>query len=151
SSSGGIFNSLLGLAGPISKLTGIGAIASDANAVGGAVKVISSLGNVIGFAEGGVVRETGLALVHRGEVIIPADEAARGSPLAGLGTPFHPIAQAIAGFFGEPVGDQYLGLTGAPDPTDPDDPRRTPTWSAPSEAEGDWSSADFTSDFASAD
>jgi hypothetical protein len=73
------------------------------------------------------------------------------SPMAGYANPLHPIAQMIAGFFGQPMGDQYRGLTGAADPTDPDDPRRTPNWSsAADDSGGDWSSDD-TADVAAAD
>jgi hypothetical protein len=112
--------------------------------------------DVPGYAEGGPVQETGLALVHQGEIIIPADEADSGhwvsnSPMAGYANPFHPVAQMIAGFFGQPTGDQYRGLFGAADPTDPDDPRRTPSWSSSADdSGGDWSSAD-TADVAAAD
>jgi archaellum component FlaC len=110
-----------------------------------------SSSDVPAYASGGTVEETGLALVHKGEVIIPAADADSGhwasaSPMAGYANPFHPIAQMIAGFFGQPMGDQFRGLFGAADPTDPDDPRRAPNWSSSAnDGGGDWSSADAPS------
>jgi GNAT superfamily N-acetyltransferase len=101
--------------------------------------------DVPSFDDGGPVEQTGLALVHQGEFIIPADQVASASdsPAAGFTDPFHPIAQIVARVFGQPIGEQYRGLTGAPDPTDPDDPRRAPNWSSSAgdtSADGDWSS-----------
>jgi hypothetical protein len=72
-----------------------------------------------GFAGGTTSTPLGTILVgEKGPELAQAD-------------PHHPIAEMIAGFFGQPMGDQYRGLSGAPDPTDPDDPRRPPKWRAP--------------------
>src|SRR5262249_51521070 len=67
------------------------------------------------FEDGGIVESTGLALVHEGETVIPAR-----SSFADYADPTHPVAKAINAIFGQPEGDEYRGLTGAPDPSDPD-------------------------------